>query len=50
MFPDIRVIYEIMDYNAEDLIEIWRKGDGEMPEKLKHIVNAASGTLQVIME
>ena len=24
---------------------IWRKGDGEMPEKIKHIVNAAQDEL-----
>jgi len=35
-----------MDYNAEDFIEIWRKGDGEMPEKLKHVVNAAGNEIR----
>ena len=25
----------------EDFGVIWRKGDGEMPEKAKHVVNAA---------
>ena len=30
-----------MNYDITELNEIWRKGDGEMPDKLKHVVNAA---------
>ena len=30
-----------MSYNSNELEEIWRKGDGDMPDKLKHVVNAA---------
>ena len=30
-----------MSYNNCELEEIWRKGDGDMPDKLKYVVNAA---------
>ena len=30
---------------TEDVNVIWRRGDGEMPEKVKRIVNAAQGEL-----
>jgi hypothetical protein len=30
-----------MNYDVSDLELIWRRGDGEMPEDLKHVVNAA---------
>ena len=30
-----------MIYDVADLKEEWRKGDGEMPPKLKHVVDAA---------
>ena len=30
-----------MSYDTSDLELIWRKGDGEMPEELKHVVKAA---------
>ena len=30
-----------MNYDVSELEEIWRKGDGEMPDKLKHVVKAA---------
>ena len=30
-----------MSYNVNELEEVWRKGDGNMPDKLKHVVNAA---------
>ena len=30
-----------MTYNVADLKEEWRKGDGEMPPKLKHVVDSA---------
>jgi len=30
-----------MSYDVSDLELIWRKGDGEMPDDLKHVVNAA---------
>ena len=30
-----------MNYDITELDEIWRKGDGDMPEKLKHVVDAA---------
>ena len=30
-----------MNYDITELEEVWRKGDGEMPEKLKHVVSAA---------
>jgi len=30
-----------MSYDINDLKEEWRKGDGEMPDGLKHVVKAA---------
>ena len=30
-----------MKYDLSDLEVVWRKGDGEMPENVKHVVNAA---------
>jgi len=30
-----------VNYDVSDLELIWRKGDGEMPEELKYVVNAA---------
>ena len=30
-----------MSYDANELEEVWRKGDGVMPDKLKYVVNAA---------
>jgi len=30
-----------MNYDVSDLELIWRKGSGEMPDDLKHVVNAA---------
>ena len=30
-----------MKYDVSDFDVIWRKGDGEMPDKAKHVVNAA---------
>jgi len=30
-----------MKYDVSDLELVWKKGDGEMPEELKHVVNAA---------
>ena len=30
-----------MNYEMKDLKEEWRKGDGEMPDGLKHVVLAA---------
>jgi len=30
-----------MNYNTSDLELIWRKGDNDMPDDLKHVVNAA---------
>jgi len=30
-----------MDYKVEDFELIWKKGDGEMPDRLKHVVYAA---------
>lgn len=30
-----------MNYDISKLEETWRKGDGDMPDKLKHVVNAA---------
>ena len=30
-----------MIYDVNDLKEEWRKGDGEMPDGLKHVVKAA---------
>ena len=30
-----------MSYDVSDLELIWRKGDGEMPDDLKYVVNAA---------
>jgi len=30
-----------MSYDVTDLKEEWRKGDGEMPDGLKHVVKAA---------
>jgi hypothetical protein len=30
-----------MSYEINELDEIWRKGDGDMPDKLKYVVNAA---------
>ena len=30
-----------MIYDVTELKEEWRKGDGEMPPKLKHVVDAA---------
>ena len=30
-----------MSYDITELEEVWRKGDGDMPAKLKHVVNAA---------
>ena len=30
-----------MSYDVSDLELIWRKGDGEMPDDLKHVVRAA---------
>lgn len=30
-----------MKYDISDLELVWKKGDGEMPEELKHVVNAA---------
>jgi hypothetical protein len=30
-----------MSYDINELEEIWRKGDGDMPDKLKYVVNAA---------
>jgi len=30
-----------MKYDVSDLEVIWRKGDGEMPDKVKHVVYAA---------
>ena len=30
-----------MIYDVTDLKEEWRKGDGEMPDGLKHVVKAA---------
>ena len=30
-----------MNYDVSDLELIWSKGDGEMPDDLKYIVNAA---------
>ena len=34
-----------MTYDITELEEVWRKGDGEMPDKLKHVVNAAQEEL-----
>ena len=34
-----------MNYEVSDLQEIWRKGDGEMPPKLKRIVDEAGEKL-----
>jgi len=34
-----------MNYDVSDLQEIWRKGDGEMPEDLKRLSNAAQDEL-----
>jgi len=34
-----------MNYELTDLQEIWRKGDGEMPKELQHVVNAAKKEL-----
>lgn len=34
-----------MNYDVSDLQEIWRKGDREMPPKLKHVVDAAGEEL-----
>jgi len=34
-----------MNYEVSDLQEIWRKGDGEMPPKLKRVVDAAGEEL-----
>jgi len=30
-----------MKYELSELEVVWRRGDGEMPEKVKHVVNAA---------
>ena len=30
-----------MSYDITELNEIWRKGDGDMPDKLKHVVDDA---------
>ena len=30
-----------MSYEVSDLELIWRKGDGEMPDDLRYVVNAA---------
>ena len=30
-----------MSYEIHELEEIWRKGDGDMPDKLKYVVSAA---------
>ena len=30
-----------MKYDLSELEVVWRKGDGEMPENVKHVVNAA---------
>ena len=30
-----------MSYSVNELEEVWRKGDGNMPDKLRHVVNAA---------
>ena len=30
-----------MNYDVSDLELIWRKGNGEMPDDLKHVVKAA---------
>ena len=30
-----------MKYELSELEVVWRRGDGEMPEKVKHAVNAA---------
>ena len=35
-----------MEYDISDFQEIWRKGDGEMPDKVKHVVNAARNELK----
>ena len=30
-----------MKYEVSDLELVWKKGDGEMPKELQHVVNAA---------
>jgi len=30
-----------MKYDLSELEVVWRRGDGEMPENVKHVVNAA---------
>lgn len=30
---------------SDDVKVIWRKGDGDVPEKVKHVVEAAQGEL-----
>ena len=35
----------MLDYEISDLKEIWREGDGEMPDRLKRIVKAAEDEL-----
>jgi len=35
----------MLDYEISDLEEIWREGDGEMPDRLKRIVKAAEDEL-----
>jgi len=30
-----------MKYELSELEVVWRRGDGEMPENVKHVVNAA---------
>ena len=30
-----------MSYSIDELDEVWRKGDGDMPDKLRYVVNAA---------
>ena len=30
-----------MNYSVNELEEVWRKGDGDMPDKLRYVVNAA---------
>ena len=37
----------MLDYEIADLEEIWREGDGEMPDRLKHIVKAAEDELLI---
>jgi len=37
----------MLDYDISDLEEIWREGDGEMPDRLKHIVEAAEDELLI---